>query len=370
MNEALKEYIEVVEAVLEENPILSLEKLLGKYSKISPGEVIQISIKLNKLWVQYSTYGIEIGLILTEDDFVGDTFIYDYNFKNDIENIIKGGTKGSFFYYLNRRSEICQCNKYDEIVSAEKCSNVSNELGKVVMHLGIRGVDIFIKGVLYSAKNFIKSYEDLMDTEKMLSIFEYNKLLEGFYKTNIEFDLYKRYFLQKNDIPKELFDNTLKKHPKLLRNKPEEYFQMDFVKYLKEHCKDTVIKEYSSETRDRYDVLVLSENHEIFVFEIKWLGRSITTGMKIFEKYNSDERAISGAYQLIDYVDNANKYKDYFLELPIYCAILLVFDARDNNTCIYYPKEVKDRENVDLSKRFFMIKDKISASNVYAKKRR
>ncbi|MGB4661114.1 MAG: hypothetical protein WBI07_18225 [Mobilitalea sp.] len=371
MIEALAQYRNVVDTVLEENPILSLERQLGKNSIISPGEVIQLGIKLRKLWSSYSKYGIEMGLILTEKDCGGNTVIYEYDFNKDIENIILGGKKKSNFYYLNSKSEICEIMVSDEIISVEQCSKVSKELEKVVIHLGIRGVDIFINGVVYSSDNFLKSYKDLMDTEKMLDIFEYDKLLEGFYKSNIEYDIYKRYFLRKDDISKEIYDQTIGKYPKLLRNKPEEFFQMDFVKYLKEHCRDAVIKEYTTETGDRYDVLVHNENQGVvYVFEIKWLGRAITTGMKIFEKYNSEERAISGAYQLIDYVDNADTYKEYFLELPIYCAILLVFDARDVNTAISYPPEVMGRPNVDLNRCLFMNKDKVSASTVYAKMKR
>lgn len=369
MSTTLEEYMAVVDTVLEENPILSLEKELGKGRKITAGEIIQLSVKLRKKWTPFSKFGIEMGLILTEEECNGGTVIYDYNFNEDIENIIQNGKTSSIFYYLNHNSEICGMKEFEETASAEQCGKVSKEIKKIVIHLGMRGVDVFINGVIYSSDNFLKSYRDMMDTEKMLEILEYNRLLEGFYKSNIEFDSCKRYFLRKDDIPVEIHEQTIGKYPKLLRNKPEEFFQMDFVRYLKEHCKDAVIKEYITETGDRYDVLVHSESQgAVYVFEIKWLGRSITTGMKIFEKYNTPDRAISGAYQLIDYVDNADTYKDYFLELPIYCAVLLVFDAREENSLIAYPQEVLGRPNVDLSKCFFMNKCKVSASNVYSKK--
>jgi hypothetical protein len=234
----------------------------------------------------------------------------------------------------------------------------------------MRGVDILVNGIVHSTDNFLGSYRDLMDAEKMLSIYEYEKLVQGFYTENVKFDPNKRYFLRKNDLPKEYHDKTIEKYPKLLKNKPEEYFEIDFVKYLKNHCKDTVEKEYITETGDRYDVLVRSEDGYIFVFEIKWLGRSITTGMNVFNDYNSNERAISGAYQLLDYVSNAELYSEYFLELPVYCAILLLFDAREENTDITYPSEIVNHPKIDLDKRLFMERQKINASKVYSKMKR
>lgn len=107
-----------------------------------------------------------------------------------------------------------------------------------------------------------------------MSIYDYEKLLNGFYEENIRYDINKRYFLRKGDIHKEYYSETIEKYPKLLRNRPEEFFEIDFVKYLKNHCRDTVIKEYTTATDDRYDVLVRNEDDQhVYVFEIKWLGK-------------------------------------------------------------------------------------------------
>lgn len=62
--------------------------------------------------------------------------------------------------------------------------------------------------------------------------------------------------------------------------------------------------------------------------------------------------------------------KNIFWNFQVYCAILLIFDARDFNTDIIYPEDVLGIPNLDLSKRFFMEKSKISASNVYSSRRR
>jgi len=366
MVDILSDYIQSVELVLEENPVLTLEKILGKDRKVSPGEIIQLGIKIRKHWNKYTKYGLEMGIILTEEEYEGTDLIYDFDFSRDISKIIKSSSDKANIYYLNKKCEICKVKSVSDKLTIEQCSIISSQLNKIVIHLGMRGVDILVNGIVHSTDNFLNSYRDLMDAEKMLSIYEYEKLVNGFYVENVKFDPNKRYFLRKNDLAKEYHDKTIEKYPKLLKNKPEEYFEIDFVKYLKNHCKDTVEKEYITETGDRYDVLVRTEDGYIFVFEIKWLGRSITTGMNVFSDYNSSERAISGAYQLLDYVSNAELYSEYFLELPVYCAILLIFDARDENSDITYPDEAVNHPRIDLNKRLFMEKQKINASKVYS----
>lgn len=371
MEDMLSDYFEAVESVLEENPVLQLEKLLEGHKNITPGELIQLSIKLKRHWNSFEACGIEMCVVLTEEDFKGQGLIYKYDFTEDIRSIIQSGNKCSNIYYLNCHYEVGEVKKTADTLRIEKCSGISKKLSKIVLHVGTMGIDILADGMLYKAENFLGSYKDLMDAERMLYIYDYEKLIQGFYEQNIKYDINKRYFLRKDDVAKEYREKTVNKYPKLLRNKPEEFFEIDFVKYLKDHCQDAVIKEYTTASGDRYDVLVLDENNnQVYVFEIKWLGRSITTGMNVFENYNSDDRAIAGAYQLLDYITNADTYKKYFLEFPVYCAILLVFDARDEDKDIEYPKEVKKIPRLDLNKRLFMEKNKVNASSAYYNQKR
>lgn len=369
MTEILLEYFKEVESVIEENPILRLEELLYDHQTITAGQLTELCIKIKKQWDDFAKYGVEMCIVLTEEECAGEKLIFKYDFLEDVQTVIRNSNITSKIYYLNSQNKVCEIKESEQILTVEQCSTISEKIHKIVFHLGMKGIDLFIDGVLFSSDNFMRSYKDLMEVNKMLSINEYEKLLEGFYEQNIRYDINKRYFLRKNDIPKEYHASTIEKYTKLLRNKPEELFQIDFVKYLKNHCRDAVIREYTAETGDRYDVLVLNEDN-VYVFEIKWLGRSITTGMNVLEEYNNEQRAISGARQLLDYITNADTYKKYFLELPIYCAILLVFDARDDNTDIEYPQELLGIPNLDLSKRFFMEKSKIPASNAYLHRRR
>lgn len=370
MHEILSEYIKEVDSVLEENPILRLEKLLTEHQNITAGEITQLSIRIKQQWNEYAKSGLEMCIVLTEEECDGKELIYKYNFADDISEVVQSGKKRSKIYYLNAQNKVSKIKESEERLTAEQCSLISKDIKKIVLHLGIKGIDIFVDGVIFKADNFIKSYKDLMNIRSMLSINDYGKLLKGFFEKNIQYDLNQRYFVRKEDIPTEYHSKTVEKYDKLLRNRPEQFFHMDFVNYLKDNCRDIVITEYRTITKDRYDVLVLSEENQGYVFEIKWLGRSVTTGMKVFDKYNNDVRAIEGAYQILDYVTNADKYKEYFLEIPVCCAILLIFDARDSDTDIIYPKEILGHSNLDLSRKFFMEKKKISASNLYSSKRR
>lgn len=365
MKDVLSEYIETANIVLEETPLLRLERLLKKDHNISPGEITQLSVKLNKIWNGFTKYGIGMCVILTEEECEGHELIYKYDFSQDIKKSINNPSNCSNIYFLNGKHEVSRIEHWENNITTTQCSDISKETKKIVLYLGIKGIDIFIDGILFQSDNFLKSYKDLMGVRKMEGISDYEKLVQKFYNENIQYDINKRYFLQRGDVPKEYHANTVDKYPKLLRNKPEQYFQIDFVRFLKNNCCDTVVKEYINITEDRYDVLVLNEENQMYVFEIKWLGRSISTSMKIFDKYNTEERAVSGAYQLLDYVSNSDKYSEYFLEYPVFCAILLVIDAREENIEIEYPKEIASIPNIDLGKRLFMEKEKLNASKAY-----
>lgn len=367
MFEALAAYDKVINEVLEESPVLSLEKYLKDNNIITTGELTQLIIKLTKCWKKYKKYSVDVGIIIIDKESYEKEIIYNHDFDYEIKNIIQENRYKSYIYYINAKCEIIEIKGNEEPLTIEKSGAISKELQKIFLHLGVRGIDVLINGILYQAENFMSSYRDLLETDRLKSISEYKDLINGFFISCVQYDPLKRYFILKQDLPKECRE-LIEKYPKLLRNKPEDFFHMDFIKYLKDHCNDTVIKEYKTATGDRYDILVLTSNEDIYVFEIKWLGISITTGMKIFSNYNTGERAVEGAYQLMDYVENADTYKDYFSEYPIYCAVLLTFDAREEDSDINFPQEVIGRANVDLTQRLFIHKEKIPASSVYHSK--
>ena len=57
------------------------------------------------------------------------------------------------------------------------------------------------------------------------------------------------------------------------------------------------------------------------------------------------------------------------MEYPIYCAILLVYDFREEYTDINYPEEILNYSNIDLSQIYKCEKEDINASEVYKQKK-
>lgn len=104
MLEILSEYFEAVDSVLEENPILRLEKLLDGHRNATPGEIIQLSIKLRKQWNNYAKYGLEMCIVLTEEECVGEELVYKYDFTEDITKIIQSGNRCSKIYLVHKKA--------------------------------------------------------------------------------------------------------------------------------------------------------------------------------------------------------------------------------------------------------------------------
>ena len=77
MLEILSDYFEEVDSVLEENPILRLEKLLEDHRSVTPGEITQLSIKMKKQWNNYAKYGLEMCIVLTEEECDGEELVYN-----------------------------------------------------------------------------------------------------------------------------------------------------------------------------------------------------------------------------------------------------------------------------------------------------
>ncbi|MNW56555.1 hypothetical protein D3C74_342800 [compost metagenome] len=119
---------------------------------------------------------------------------------------------------------------------------------------------------------------------------------------------------------------------------------------------------------ERYDVWIATSDDRFYVFEIKWLGKSITAQGNVFQGYNDPERAKEGAYQLKKYIDDAEEYSQIIDgEFRIFCGVLVTYDARENMDSLVFPEEFNTYPQLDLHQQFKIEKENVPASKFYSK---
>lgn len=353
-------YDEEMEKVFQENPVFVLEKLLENHPKVSPTDLIKLSVSLQENWSQFHKYGVNFSVTINDNkSSVKGINIKEYDFEKDIKKIKQDANIKSVNYETCTNGMLLSCKNSKEECNFNKLSYSTRFKKQIGFLLGIKGIDIIIDGTPFETEFHLSSYKDLVKWREMFSIEEYQELLQKFFNDYVQYDVQKRYFLRRENVHPD-WKKQLERHPKLLDNKPEEKFQLDLVRFLKNNCIDFVLKEVQNDHEERYDIWVGTDDNKIYVFEIKWLGYSITPSGNVNFKYNNKKRAIEGAYQLLDYIkSDERELKD------IHLAILTIFDAREEMDDIDYPGELIKMPNLDLKQHFKIEKNKVKASQAY-----
>lgn len=362
---SFEDYVNILDDVYTENPVISIEALLGNNDKIKPTDLIKLTIAIKQQWENYKKHNIQMCIIVNDDNVGNDTLdtkIDNYDFGLDIREILRNG-KETLLYIIDINGVILDKVFKDKCIPYNSLARFGKKTNKVTFYMGINGVDVLINGVPLQTDNHFDSYKDVIGIRFLSSIKDYNKLLNNFFHTRVQYDPMNNYFLNKNDTPKE-WHQLIQDNPKLLKVKPEERFQKNLEQFLKDYCTDRVIDEVRNRYGERYDIWVSTNEDKIYVIEIKWLGKSITISGNIFDAYNNSERAVDGAKQLIDYVDNADVYMRQFGEFNIHCGILVVFDAREEMLDLNFPSDVDKYPQLDLTQHYKIEKSKVSASEV------
>ena len=333
-------YSSAISETLKKNPTSYIDILLENDPTLTASDVLKLIIGLQKNWSLYYGHNVQLGIIVDKlSDEVCLDQIIDYNFNDDIKSIIQDGNYNHVTYIVQKSGLITQKNYCKSKLSSVAISGISYQKKTIAFYLGNSGIDVYIHGVAFELENHLDSYSDMIFI-KQCSIIEYKKLLKDFFIECVQYDPFNHYFIIKDRLSRSQH-SLLDKYPKALCSKPEKIFQNDLVYFLKTHCKDSILKEAMNKNEERYDVWVLTDEKKLFVFELKWLGISITVDGSIFKEYNCSDRAISGAYQLKDYIDNAEMYSQLGADMKIHCGILVVFDAREQMDNIEYLKFFK-----------------------------
>lgn len=353
--------------VYEKNPLIELQELYSKKElAIEPSRLLNILIAVRKEWETARKQDVQCGIIIDNIAVSNpEKNIKNHNYLSDFVEIIQSSDKESIVYFLDKDGFIMKSEYKSEKLQYQDLVKHSKRYNNVSIFLGIKGIDVIINGVSFENENRLENYSDVINYRKLLSISHYKDLLKRFFNERVQFDTFKNYFVYKGDLPKSLH-GLLEKNPKLLKIKPEERFQKELEYFLRDNCNDKVLTEVRNKFGERYDVWVATSDDRLYVFEIKWLGKSITAEFNIFNEYNNPERALEGAYQLKKYVDDRESYSEIIRgDFRIYCGILLVYDAREDMSDLETPLEFNEYPQIDLSQHYKIDKDNIPASQYF-----
>ncbi|WP_025692933.1 hypothetical protein [Paenibacillus zanthoxyli] len=356
---------EVEAVIVEENPVLLLERLLKDHSFIKSTNLLQLSVYLERKWSEVKHHNVQVAMYIKKPtDAQTESRIYDLNFQTEIQGLLSGSSAKSLVYYISPDGAIIKKLLYKEKIKSREVMIATQMNSDIAFFLGVKGIDVWIQGVLYSTQNHIDSYKDLIKA-KAIGIENYAELLRDFFDEYVQYDPRKRYFLHKGNCSKD-WHKHIDQNPKLLDVKPEERFQIDLEQFLKERCSDPVLKEVRNRYGERYDIWVsTSDDADVYIFELKWLGKSITPSGLINRQYDKAERAIEGAEQIKNYIDNSEKTLEGLTQSRIHMGVLVIFDAREVMDDISYPPIYQSYPNIDLKQHFKVLSKKVSASKSY-----
>lgn len=353
--------------VYQKNPLVKLQELYDNRELIiEPRKLFQLIISVRKEWEMCRQYDVQCG-ILIGDNSQGDQKrnIQTYNYKTDLSRIIQSGDEKSILYYVDQEGFIVNTEFIKEQLNYQYVVEYSKKNSTVGLFLGIQGIDVLINGVPFENGNRLDNYSDIINFRSLMDISQYKELLDRFFNEKVQYDAFKHYFVYKNELPKK-HHGLLDKYPKLLKVKPEERFQRELEYFLRENCRDQVLTEVRNKFGERYDVWIATRDDKLYVFEIKWLGRSITAEGNVFSEYDDPERALEGAHQLKKYVDDRETYSKVIGgDFRIYCGVLLIYDARDDMSLLAVPPGFDEYPQIDLSRHYKMEKENIPASQYY-----
>lgn len=352
-----------INQVLNESPVIKIgNALFDRYEgEMDTTDFFHLYSKLNDQWQKLKKHSINICIDLQK--------VVNYNVSFNIESVFNCFIKEALTNQTKHINLSCsletgelkilsQSFHEEEQIKSDLTAKSYTEKSFLIS-FSKTGIDVYANGVLAIDNSTTTVYGSI--NEKLLAPIEkYKELLAGFYEDHIKNDRNERYLLTNTTCPAE-WKTKVAANPYILINKPENKFQIDLSLYLRNNCSDIILNEVLNDDDDRYDIWVANSEQEIYVFEIKWLGKSITeTGN--FTTYNN-KRAIEGAYQLNHYLKTSEEQSKANPKNRIRQGILVVFDAKNKDEEVVYPSELLKETNLDLSNILRLQPKKFSASS-------
>lgn len=217
------------------------------------------------------------------------------------------------------------------------CSKNNN----IVFFFGDDGVDCWISGVKEKNTNIFYSYKNREEYNKKDDLSKIEKVFQKYDQSHLS----KKHNYCKFFVEKYILNKLNSAYKNILINKPEEIMRNDLCDYLNIYVKGTFNVELQLDSERKVDIYT-EYNNMYYIFEIKWLGKSINdNGDGVSTEY-SHARARDGVKQTIDYIKEIIEKMDYRLKQ----GYLVVFDARDKKDDIDY----QDYNNIEEDKKKYL----------------
>lgn len=212
-------------------------------------------------------------------------------------------------------------------------SEISKEKKVVFLFLKDK-INYFIKGEIIPESPFF-SLSDVNKYDEKKNISQINDVFLDYQKQLKERRHYNKFFIELSHIKSLHVDlkstDDIKKFisetKHILRNKPEDTFRDDLRSFLSVKLKVSQVKEYLLENMKRLDIYLYDEYGEIYLIEVKWVGKSVhAEGKLLGTEYKSSDIDPNAFYQTLDYLEVLDSKGENIVR-----AYLVVFDARKDD---------------------------------------
>ena len=228
----------------------------------------------------------------------------------------------------------------NELISNRKnASDLSRSDETNVFFINGLEMDVFAHGAyIDSIPNIYRNNRITKPKTTELPISEYRKLIQDHHNSEV--------YKQKGLI---YWQNKAKR---LLKPAPEEIFQRSLARYLRENVVDGTVdmEPLNASTADRNDVRVIDDDHQIYILELKWLGKSESISGN--PKKYGDDKANEGIVQLNRYLKDDSR---------AVCGALVLYDGRDEDRePVWHKERVWDKRIDKNPMRFYLITESAS----------
>lgn len=218
---------------------------------------------------------------------------------------------------------------------ARKMYSSISQKGEVVFLLLKDKINYFIKGEDKPESPFF-SLADVNRYDEKKNISQIDDVFLEYQEAIKDRKHYSKFFIGLSHIKSLHVDlkstdeikNFILQHKHVLRNKPEDTFREDLRYFLSVKLKVAQVKEFLLENMRRLDIYLYDEFGEIYLIEVKWVGKSVHgSGKRLGTSYNSSDIDPNAFYQTLDYLEQLDNKGENIVR-----AYLVVFDARKDDS--------------------------------------